>query len=140
MAQYQYRRGQRVKYAIEELGGHVSIWSHWDHSWGNPIGADLSQAEVSDDELAKIVELPMSGTLRLDGTAITDDGLANIRKLGNLQCLSISDTNVSDEGLKHLERVEMLLMLQAHQTKITDEGAADLKQALPGLDVYCRAP
>jgi len=135
----QYRQGQRAKAAIEELGGSASIWNHWDYRWGRAINADLSETDVGDQELATIVELPIFGALRLDGTAVTDEGLAHIQKLADLRSLSISDTDVSDEGLEHLKRAGKLVMLQAHRTRITDGGVAELERALPELEVYYTA-
>jgi hypothetical protein len=137
---YQYREGQRAKAAIEELGGSVYICTWCDHRWGRAMHANLSRTAIGDQELARIVELPIFGALNLDGTAITDEGLAHIQKLGNLSILFISDTDISDAGLEHLKHASKLVMLQAHRTRITDRGVAELQRALPGLGVYYTAP
>jgi len=137
---YQRREGQRAKAAIEELGGRVSIWDYWDHRWGQAINADLFGTAIDDQDLARIVELPISGALRLDGTAITDEGLAHVQKRRDLRSLSISDTDITDEGLEHLKQASSLEFLQAHRTRITDGGVAELKRALPKLKVYYGAP
>lgn len=137
---HQYRQGQKAKATIEELGGAVSIWNHWDHRWGLAISADLSQTDIGDKELARIAEIPTLQTLLLEGTTITDKGLAHIQRMRNIKNLFISDTDVSDEGLRPLEHASKLTFLQAHRTKITDSGVADLKRALPELEVYYTAP
>jgi hypothetical protein len=137
---YQYREGQRAKAAIEELGGRVFIWDYWDHRWGQAINADLSGTAIDDQDLARIVELPISGALWLDGTAITDKGLAHVQKWRELRSLSISDTGITDAGLEHLKHVTTLEFLQAHRTRITDGGVAELKRALPKLRVYHGEP
>ena len=137
---YRYREAQRARAIVSEMGGSVSIWNYWDHRWGQVTTVNLSQTEINDRALARIAsEVPGVRVLLVEGTRITDDGLVHLQKLHNLDVLFFSDTQISDRGLEHLQRLPNLTFLQAHRTSITDAGVAELKGALPDLEVYYTA-
>ena len=62
-------------------------------------------------------------------------GLAHLRRMDALQELWVVRTKVTDAGLVHLKGLQQLRALHAMETKVTKEGAADLRKAVPGVEV-----
>jgi uncharacterized protein (TIGR03067 family) len=112
---------------------------------------DLSQSNVTDDDLrqlgrlANLRELKLgetridgSGLEHLDGldrlerlelgdTKVSDDSLRHLTKLGNLRHLRLVGTQIGDTGLMHLARIGGLQSLKLTRTKVTDEGLRSLR-------------
>ena len=66
---------------------------------------------------------------------VSDEGLAHLRTLTQLRIISLADTQITDAGLKHLAAVKSLRHIFLYPTKVTDAGVAELKSALPGVQV-----
>jgi hypothetical protein len=66
---------------------------------------------------------------------MTHKGLKYLAGLKQLQMLDLKGNNLSDEGLKHLAGLKELRGLDLRRTKVTDKGKADLKKALPNLEI-----
>jgi mono/diheme cytochrome c family protein len=125
------------------------------------VGVDVSHAAEALDRLLPLVERIAANVLWLDlkGTAITDAQLHVLPKLKNLQrlhlerttaddaamaqvklCtqltyLNLYATKVSDAGLKQLAGLTNLTHLYVWQSAVTSAGIADLKKALPELEI-----
>jgi hypothetical protein len=99
------------------------------------VHLDLRAQPVTDAQLAHLKPLTDLTHLHLEKTKITDKGLADLKGLVNLEYLNLYGTAVSDAGLTNLEGMKKLKHLYVWQTKVTEAGAAQLKKAIPGLDV-----
>jgi hypothetical protein len=98
----------------------------------------LFKANISDESLSEIRQMPRLTVLNLAGTQITDSGLEHLARLTSLETLSLSDTPITDEGLKHLGGLNRLQTLSLQNTAITDAGLESLRQLpqLQRLDIY----
>ena len=71
--------------------------------------------------------------LSIQGSSITDDDLAKLVDLKHMEDLHLTGTNFSDAGLVHLARLEKLDSMLISNTRITANGLKRLREALP----YC---
>jgi hypothetical protein len=71
----------------------------------------------------------------LSGPDVTDAGLKHLAGLKRLQHLSLYKSEVTDAGLKHLAGLKQLKTFNLSKTKVTAKGIADLKKALPKLEI-----
>lgn len=102
---------------------------------------DLTGTAFADDGLAQLSagpELPDLHALRLTGTQVTDAGLQHLQGLPQLRELDLSRTQITDVGLGGLKRLTMLkhLTLEGLNERLSDAAVADLKRALPMLEVH----
>lgn len=95
----------------------------------------MGNTKVTDKGLAALAELPHLQVLGLELTGVTDDGLAHVAGLKNLVYLNLYGTSVSDKGVVGLRDLKHLRNLYLWQTKVTKEGVAGLVEALPGCEV-----
>jgi hypothetical protein len=95
----------------------------------------LEHHPVSDDDLAKLTDLPALAVLLLDDddNAITDAGLARLGGLSNLMHLRIRGARITDDGIEHLLPLEKLRILNLPRADFTGAGLAKLAQ-LPYLE------
>jgi hypothetical protein len=121
--------------AIQKLGGKVE---RDDKRAGSPVvTVDLMRDKIKDADLACLADLREVTSLKLDNTGLTDEGLKHLKGLKNLRRLTVSFTGVSDEGLKQLKGLEKLEFLHVgYCAKVTAKGKADLRQALPKLEIF----
>jgi len=96
---------------------------------------NLRGLNVTDAGLAHIRELTSLNRLHLELTKISDKGLENIEGLVNLEYLNLYGTAITDAGLTHLGGLKKLKNLYLWQTKVTDAGVAQLKKALPQVEI-----
>ncbi len=96
---------------------------------------NLGATKVTDAGLKELAALKDLETLHLCYTGITDAGVKELAGLKNLKTLGLLETKVTDAGLKELAGLENLQTLLLYRTKVTAEGAAELKQALPKLNI-----
>lgn len=101
-------------------------------------GVDLRATRVTDLGLSLIRTLEHLSYLDLDATDISDDGLVHLKGQSELEFLFLNDTRISDAGLFHLKGLPRLRELHLANCPVTETGIADLKRALPGLDVRTR--
>lgn len=73
-----------------------------------------SNAQVTDDGIAKLTAMPQLESLEIGGQAITDNCMATIVKFQKLKSLSITNTRCSNTGLK--------LLRDAHLNDLSLEG------------------
>ena len=77
-------------------------------------------------------------SVHLSFTQVTDAGLKDLAGLKQLQTLDLFGTQVTDAGLKHLAGLKRLRTLVLGSTQVTGKGKADLKKALPNLEIRTR--
>ena len=73
--------------------------------------------------------------LSLQRTAVTDAVLPKLASLTQLQMLNLHTTGVSDSGIQALRPLTGLKRLYVWQTKVTPTGAANLRAAMPSIDI-----
>ncbi|WP_020597383.1 leucine-rich repeat domain-containing protein [Spirosoma panaciterrae] len=95
----------------------------------------LGDTQISDAALAQVAKLENLQKLHLEQTKITDAGLKQLKNLPNLEYLNLYGTHVTDAGLTELTSLKNLKTVYLWQTKVTDQGVANLKKAMPKLDV-----
>jgi len=95
----------------------------------------LNDSGVTDEGMACIGKMKNLFELHLDGTSVTDAGLKHLRGMSNLSTLSLAHTQIADVALQHIENLHSLVNLDVRETDVTDAGLAELKRALPGLEI-----
>ncbi len=95
----------------------------------------LYDTPVTDAGLKEVARLQNLEFLDLRSTPVTDAGLKELAGLQKLQTLDLSDTQVTDAGLQALAGLKGLKSLDLRGTKTTKAGVAELKKALPDLQV-----
>ena len=96
---------------------------------------DLSNTKVTGAGLATIKNSKRLTKLSLAGTAVDDAALKNIEGLTNLMSINLYNTKVTDAGFARLKNMKFLRKVYGWQSGITEKGAAELKKALPNVDV-----
>jgi hypothetical protein len=81
-------------------------------------------ADEAEDKAVKAIQ-ELGGRITRDKTA----------KGKPIVGVDLGYTKVTDAGLKHLAGVKQLLSLDLRATQVTDKGKADLKKALPKLQI-----
>jgi len=104
------------------------------------VTLDLQQTKVTDAGLAALTPFTKLRKLQLQNTALSDAGLEHLGKLVSLEILNLYGTGVTDAGLKHLARLRNLRKVYLWQSKVTAEGAANLRAAVPGVEVNLGLP
>ena len=99
------------------------------------VDLNLGGMKLKDADLANLKGLTNLNRLHLENTPITDAGLVHLKRLVNLNYLNLYGTAVTDAGLKELEGLANLKHLYLWQTKTTEAGVANLKKALPQVDI-----
>jgi len=99
------------------------------------VELNLASTKIKDADLANIKGLINRNRLHLENTPITDAGLVHLKGLVKLNYLNLYGTAVTDAGLKQLESMTQLKNLYLWQTKTTEAGVANLKKALPQVDI-----
>ena len=92
--------------------------------------------EVDDSSLASIRRLSKLKECDLSCTNVGDAGIVHVATLDDLEVLNIYSTDVSDASIPLLKRLTKLKELHLAWTKVTESGIADLRRALPGLEVH----
>jgi hypothetical protein len=73
--------------------------------------------------------------LDLTDSGITDAGLAHLKNLPKLEWLRLDGTEVTDAGLEHIKGMPQLRLIHLYATHVTERGVADLRKALPNLEI-----
>lgn len=110
---------------------------------------DLSNADIDDDGLRRIVHLPLRELwlqethitdasaatlsqiksldfLQLNATGVSDAFLERMASLPELEDLGLRGTHVTGVGMKHLSRHPKLKKLDVYSTEVDDSGVGDL--------------
>lgn len=90
---------------------------------------------VDNATLSKVAERQDLVMVSVRGTKITDEGLVHLNGLKELSQLNVADTSVTDNGLRHLETMISLRKLNLEDTRVTQAGVAQLRLALPEVEV-----
>jgi len=87
---------------------------------------DLQEAQITDNDLSRLVGLKQLEELNICGNEISDEGLIHIAQLTTLQYLDLSFTHITDDGLQHLQRLTNLQSLLLNglddDDQLTDAG------------------
>ena len=102
------------------------------------VSYSIIRVQLRSDKLS--FAFALAGLKQLQGlsliyTRVTDGGLKHLAGLKRLQDLYLIGTQVTDAGLKHLAGLKQLRELDLFQTLVTAEGKAELKKALPDLEI-----
>lgn len=95
----------------------------------------LGDTEISDAALAQVAKLKNLQKLHLEQTSVTDAGLKNLKGLTNLEYLNLYGTAITDAGLTELADLKNLKTVYLWQTNVTQAGLANLKKAMPNLEI-----
>ena len=96
---------------------------------------ELMLRDATDADLEQFEGLTGLRFIGLANTKVTDAGLAYLEGLTGLTHLDLSNTKVTDAGLEHLMGLTALQQLDLSGTKVTAAGIAQLKAALPNVEV-----
>lgn len=96
----------------------------------------LGGTVISDAGLVHVKGITSLKTLLLANTKITDLGLEYLKGLNRLKRIYLQGTPITDAGLIHLKGLTGLQFLNLEGTQVTDAGVQQLKQSLPGLNIY----
>jgi hypothetical protein len=91
---------------------------------------DLSNSDITDDDLAT---LPLSDGVRsidLSHTKITDAGIEHLKRASHLEQLNLMDTEITDTSLEHIRQMENLWSVSIEGTKVSRDGHMDLLRLL----------
>ena len=99
------------------------------------VELNLAGTRVTDNGLQPVASLASLLTLHLEHTKITDAGLQQLKNLSHLAYLNLFDTAITDAGLENLKGLKNLKRVYLWETKVTDQGAAELKKALPNVQI-----
>lgn len=93
---------------------------------GLVILVDAAGAEITDDDVARLVGLPRLQTLYLDEGPVTDAALAHIGRMASLESLSLAGCPITDKGAAHLQALSELRVLNLSNTRVSDAGLKHL--------------
>jgi hypothetical protein len=97
---------------------------------------DLQDTRVTDAGLTYLSRFPRLRSLALSGPDVTDAGMPRLRGLAGLRSLVLWGTGVGDRGLRELRGLRGLrALVSAYNGGVSEAGLAQLRQALPGLEV-----
>lgn len=99
------------------------------------VAIDLSASSITDASVALLASSSDLRMVRLSETAITDASMDTLAKLTNLESVNLYGTKVTDAGVKKLTTLPNLKRLYLWQTAVTPEAIAELKKALPELEI-----
>lgn len=99
------------------------------------VSVDLSATGITDRSVALLAAAKDLRMIRLNETDITDASINTIVNLQNLESVNLFGTKVTDAGVKKLTALPNLKRLYLWQTGVTKEAIAELKKALPELEI-----
>ena len=106
-------------------------WQAFDHAWQN-ITVDLSGTYSCNWRPGLFSAV---GEMDLSDCQVTDEQLAKLNGLTTLVKLNLSNNDLTDDGLNHLTDLTNLRELDLRGTQVTDQGVLQLEQALPKCEV-----
>lgn len=99
------------------------------------VSMDLSASSITDKSVALLASAENLKMVRLAETEIGDASMDTLVKLKNLESVNLFGTKVTDAGVKKLSTLPNLKHLYLWQTAVTPEAIAELKKALPDLEI-----
>lgn len=100
------------------------------------VDAIYCRAPISIQELKMIVKYREIESLHIRQSSLSNSDLRYIDRLANLTGLLLRGEQFTDECVKYLFRCRKLSNLDIFETSISVEGEADLKQHLPGCEIW----
>jgi hypothetical protein len=103
---------------------------------GGPVSPEQKEAIARIQDLGGQVNFKRGGyEIDLKTSVVENEDLALLSKIPNLKVIDLDGTRVGDEGMQHLQAIRSLEMVSLQRTAVTREGIANLKKALPKIDV-----
>ena len=99
------------------------------------VAVDLSATSVTDASIAKLATATNLRMVRVSETGITDASMDTLAKLTKLESVNLYGTKVTDAGVKKLTALPNLKRLYLWQTAVTPEAIAEIKKALPAVEI-----
>ena len=99
------------------------------------IWLNLTDSNVSDDNLKKIGELERLMKLNLSKTKISDKGLSHLEKLEKLESLNLFRTKVSNELINVIPKLPNLKRLYLSESNATEGIVSQLKKSKPDMEI-----
>ncbi len=99
------------------------------------VSVDLSATGITDRSVALLAPAENLRMIRLNETGITDASMDTLVKLQSLESVNLFGTAVTDAGVKKLSALPNLKSLYLWQTEVSEGVIAELKKALPDLEV-----
>jgi RNA polymerase sigma factor (sigma-70 family) len=96
---------------------------------------DVTDTRVADNGLKELAGLKQLRSIYLADTDVGDEGLKALTGMQELRTLDLSRTWVTDAGLKTLAALRQLRTVRVDATQVTDAGIAELKKALPQVEI-----
>ncbi len=91
-----------------------------------------ANADVTDELVERLRDMPNLRELDLDGTAITDKSLALIATLPKLRSLRLAGTKITDDGFRqHIVPLTAIMELDLTGTAVKGQTGRDWKVAVP---------
>ncbi|MDG1302477.1 MAG: hypothetical protein P8R37_12915 [Opitutae bacterium] len=116
---------RHLNQAIQQLRG-----------FGNKLTwLDCSELELPQGFFQQLHECSKLQRLHLDATDVTDRQVDALSGLTELSYLNLYNTQISDAGLESLHTSISLRKIYLTQTQVSANGIAELKKALPELEV-----
>jgi eukaryotic-like serine/threonine-protein kinase len=101
---------------------------------------NLAATGVKGPGLKYLARLPALASLSLFDTAVSDAGLEHLKGAPRLERLYLNNTLVTDAGLEHLAGLTALTQVSLHGTKVTPPAVAKLQRALPACKILGAQP
>jgi uncharacterized membrane protein len=102
---------------------------------GKMVAIDLSATSITDASVSLLASAENLRIVRLPETQITDAALDTLSQIKSLESLNLYGTKITDAGAKKLVSLTKLKRLYLWQTKVSPEVIAELKAAIPGLEI-----
>lgn len=99
------------------------------------VAIDLSATSVTDASITKLAAATDLRMARLSETGTTDASMDTLAKLTKLESVNLYGTKVTDVGVKKLTALTNLKRLYLWQTAVTPEAIAEIKKALPAVEI-----
>ncbi len=103
------------------------------------VWLDLSNADVSEEQLAALARLRKLQRLNLSGTKAGDATIARLTALPFLETLNLYGTAVTDSALGALGKIPSLSSVYLSQTAVTPRGLAQFSAAHPQVRIVWQA-
>ncbi|NND32687.1 MAG: hypothetical protein HKN76_08865 [Saprospiraceae bacterium] len=96
---------------------------------------DLGSSNLSDAALSTVGGMNNLVRLRIENNPITDNGIKELVNLKHLESLNLYNSKISDLCAPDLSQLRSLKKLFIWQTDFSEEGIAQLKTAVPDVEV-----
>jgi hypothetical protein len=87
---------------------------------------DVPDAELADEDVARLDTLTTLEAIKLPRAAISDAGVAHLARFDNLDTLVLGSTSITDQGLALLAQLPRLRVLNMAAADVTSAGLASL--------------